>query len=29
MNPIALQEGKIKVSKYHSLDSIINDILRA
>ena len=29
MNPIALQEGKIKVSKYSNLDSIINDILRA
>jgi len=29
MNPVALQEGKIKVSKYHGLDSIINDILRA
>jgi len=29
MNPIALQEGKIKVSKYNNLDSIINDILRA
>ena len=29
MNPIALQEGKTKVSKYQSLDSIINDILRA
>ena len=29
MNPIALQEGKVKVSKYHNLDSIINDILRA
>jgi hypothetical protein len=29
MNPVALQEGKIKVSKYHSLDSIINDILRS
>ena len=29
MNPISLQEGKIKVSKYHNLDSIINDILRA
>ena len=29
MNPIALQEGKIKVSKYDNLDSIINDILRA
>lgn len=29
MNPVALQEGKIKVSKYTNLDSIINDILRA
>jgi hypothetical protein len=29
MNPISLQEGKIKVSKYTNLDSIINDILRA
>jgi len=29
MNPISLQEGKIKVSKYSNLDSIINDILRA
>ena len=29
MNPIALQEGKVKVSKYHNLDLIINDILRA
>ena len=29
MNPIALQEGKIKASKYNNLDSIINDILRA
>ena len=29
MNPIALQEGKVKVSKYHNLDTIINDILRA
>ena len=29
MNPVALQEGKVKVSKYHGLDSIINDILRA
>jgi hypothetical protein len=29
MNPVALQEGKIKVSKYHNLDTIINDILRA
>jgi len=29
MNQVALQEGKIKVSKYHNLDTIINDILRA
>ena len=29
MNPVALQEGKIKVSKFQNLDSIINDILRA
>jgi len=29
MNPVALQEGKVNVSKYHNLDSIINDILRA
>ena len=29
MNPITLQEGKQKVSKYSGLDSIINDILRA
>ena len=29
MNPISLQEGKIKVSKYTNLNSIINDILRA
>lgn len=29
MNPINLNEGKIKISKYHNLDSIINDILRA
>ena len=29
MNPVALQEGKAKVSKYHNLDNIINDILRA
>ena len=28
MNPVSLQEGKEKVSKYHNLDSIINDILR-
>ena len=29
MNPVALQEGKIKLSKFHNLDSIINDILRS
>lgn len=29
MNPVALQEGKIKVSKFQNLDNIINDILRA
>ena len=29
MNPVALQEGKVKLSKFHNLDSIINDILRA
>ena len=29
MNPIALQEGKGKVSKYQTLDFVINDILRA
>lgn len=29
MNPVSLQEGKVKVSKYHNLDSIINDILRS
>tara|TARA_B100000212_G_C27372443_1_gene533208 strand:+ start:496 stop:1074 length:579 start_codon:yes stop_codon:yes gene_type:complete len=29
MNPVSLQEGKVKVSKYHNLDNIINDILRA
>jgi len=29
MNPVALQEGKIKVSKYSSIDAIINDILRS
>jgi hypothetical protein len=29
MNPIALQEGKIKTSKYSNVDSILNDILRA
>ena len=29
MNPVSLQEGKVKVSKYQNLDLIINDILRA
>ena len=29
MNPVSLQEGKNKVSKYTNLDFIINDILRA
>jgi len=29
MNPVSLNEGKIKASKYSNLDSIINDILRA
>ena len=29
MNPVSLNEGKGKVSKYLKLDSIINDILRA
>ena len=29
MNPISLNEGKGKVSKYLNLDNIINDILRA
>ena len=29
MNPIQLQEGKSKATKYSSLDAIINDILRA
>ena len=29
MNPVNLSEGKGKPSKYISLDSIINDILRA
>ena len=29
MNPVALSEGKVKVSKFQNLDSIINDILRA
>ena len=29
MNPVALQEGKLKPSKYTNLGNIINDILRA
>lgn len=29
MNPVSLNESKSKVAKYHNLDSIINDILRA
>ena len=29
MNPVSLSEGKVKVSRYNNLDSIINDILRA
>ena len=29
MNPISLNEGKVKVSKYANLDNIINDILRS
>lgn len=29
MNPVALNEGKIKLSKFANLDNIINDILRA
>ena len=29
MNPVSLQEGKVKVFRYTNLDSIINDILRA
>jgi len=29
MNPVSLNEGKVKPSKYSKLDSIINDILRA
>jgi len=29
MNPISLNEGKAKISKYANLDNIINDILRA
>jgi hypothetical protein len=29
MNPVALQEGKIKTSKYSNIDAVLNDILRA
>ena len=29
MNPVALQEGKLKAGKYTNLNSIINDIIRA
>ena len=29
MNPVNLNEGTTKLSKYHNLDLIINDILRA
>ena len=29
MNPVSLNEGRSKVSKYNTLNSIINDILRA
>ena len=29
MNPVSLNEGTTKLSKYHNLDLIINDILRA
>ena len=29
MNPVSLNEGKVKPSKYAKLDGIINDILRA
>jgi hypothetical protein len=29
MNPIALQEGNVKLSKYSKLNLVINDILRA
>jgi len=29
MNPVSLNEGKVRTSKYSNLDSIINDILRA
>jgi hypothetical protein len=29
MNPISLNEGKVSLPKYHNLELIINDILRA
>ena len=29
MNPVSLNEGKVKPSRYSKLNSIINDILRA
>lgn len=29
MNPISLNEGKVKAGKYHKLDTILNNILRA
>lgn len=29
MNPISLNEGKVKLPKYHNLNQIINDILRS
>ena len=29
MNPVNLNEGKVKLPRYHNLDLIINDILRA
>ena len=29
MNPVSLNEGKIELPKYHNLELIINDILRA
>ncbi len=29
MNPVTLQEGKVKISKYQNIDYIINDILRS
>ena len=29
MNPVALQEGKVKANKFDKVDNLINDILRA